>query len=620
MTGRDFLERYGITLAVVGVLALVLAILPGNAGTVSGISQQQRGAGLESVDSNGNFANGTFGGASAAGGKGGAAAGATGAYSGGGGGTTTGPIPHGVGGASAKPGVIFGKGLCRPDGRQTGISKYDPPCAEWLGGNGGSTSRGVTATSVKVARWLGQVDQATQAILQANKLADDPAVRTRSFKALFKYTNQHLMTYGREVQMVDYKASGPSDDDAAMKADGIKIANDLKAFAVIVGTPDAQLPDVLARELASRGVICICTVSPSSRFYTEQPPYIFGPGLPPGTLYADHIAEYFSKRLAGRKAKWAGDEYYPVQAYKSKVRRFGLVYINGANGRVDSEAIRVEKEIVAKLEAKGVKLAAKVGYNYEPGRNQNEITNDIAQLKSAGVTTVIMWVDPLYPILITPEATRQQYFPEWFITGSGLSDTTAAGRLYDQQQWQHAFGMSPLSVLWQDVHRSGGYRAAHHGDPSMQDGDEGALVNIYAAYVANVFLGIHMAGPILTPDSFAQGMYRFPKTGGTAAFPTVYFTRALPSAVKDFTEIWYDRTKTGNDERGESGTGMMMHVDNGRRYALGQWPRTEPKAFVQEGAITNTDNPPGGSDPPHEQDGHHHSGACMSCPGFRTTK
>ena len=39
--------------------------------------------------------------------------------------------------------------------------------------------------------------------------------------------------------------------------------------------------------------------------------------------------------------------------------------------------------------------------------------------------------DPLSPILITREMTRQQYFPENLITGSGLSDTTTAGRLYD---------------------------------------------------------------------------------------------------------------------------------------------------------------------------------------------
>ncbi len=72
----------------------------------------------------------------------------------------------------------------------------------------------------------------------------------------------------------------------------------------------------------------------------------------------------------------------------------------------------------------------------------------IAKMHGDGITSIIMFVDPLYPILITGEATRQQYYPEWIISGSGLSDTTAAGRLYDQQQWKHAFGISPLWVTW----------------------------------------------------------------------------------------------------------------------------------------------------------------------------
>jgi hypothetical protein len=611
VTGRDFLQRYGVALGAVAALAIVVGVLPESTGhkatLVAPGSVGENAPNPDVTNSPGGVVTGSIAGGSS-----------PGARTSTGNARATAGLPAGIGGASAKPGVVFGKGLCRSDGRQTGISRYDPPCAEWIGGNGGATARGVLSTAVRVVRWVGQVDPATQAILQANKLADDENTRRRAFQALFTYSNQHLMTYGRQVQMINYNSSGAATSDEAMHADAINIAN-LRAFAVIVGTPDTQIPDVLSLDLAHRGIICICTVSPTSRFYTRIPPYIFGPGLPPGTLYAEHIAEYLSKRLNGRKAKWAGDPN-AVNGYRTQTRRFGLLYVNGANGKVDPEAINVKNEIVSKLSAKGVKLAATVGYNYDTSRIQEYSTSVISQLRNAHVTTVIMWVDPLYPIFITQQATNQGYFPEWFITGSGLSDTTAAGRLYDQQQWQHAFGISPLSVLWQDVKLSGGYRASHHGDPSLANGQEGALINVYAAYVGNLFLGIHMAGPILTPDGFAKGMFSFPHTGGTAAFPLVYFTRALPSAVKDFTEIWYDIGTRGYDERGNYGTGMMQHVALGRRYQLGQWPANEPNMFVRAGATPNTDTPPGGGDPRHEQDGHHHSGACMSCPGFRTYK
>jgi hypothetical protein len=612
----DFLERYGVTLGVIAALAIVLAILPSSKPTSSAGNVTSGGADI--TDVTGNSTGGTSGpsGSNGAGGSNNTLGGG-GSGGGGGGGVR---IPYGVGGPNAKPGVIFGKGACRPDGREVGISRYDPPCATWIGGNGGSTWRGVTPTTVRIVRWIGQVDQATKAVLQTYRLADSESVRSRSYQAMFTYSNQHLMTYGRKVQMINYNSSGAATDDTAMKADAIKIANDYHAFGVIVGTPEAQIPDVLARELARNHVVCICTVSPTDKFYKDLPPYIFGPGLPPGTLYAEHIAEYIGKRLKGRKATHGGDPN-KVTGITTQTRKFGLVWINGVNGRVDPEAQNVKNEIVQYLKNQGITLAATPGYNDQSGQNQDEMSNVIAQLRNAHVTTVIMWVDPLSPIFITRDATQQGYFPEWFITGSGLSDTTAAGRLYDQQQWTHAFGISPLSVLWQNVKLSGGYRAAHHGDPSMPDGQEGVLVNVYAAYVANMFLGIHMAGPILTPDAFAQGMYKYPKTGGTAAYPLVHFTRSEPSAVKDFTEIWYSGTQRGYDERSDnSQPGMMMHVATGKRYELGHWPATDPDVFDPAHAITNTDNPPGGFDPPHEQDGHKHKGDCLSCPGFRTYK
>src|SRR5213076_19221 len=122
------------------------------------------------------------------------------------------------------------------------------------------------------------------------------------------------------------------------------------------------------------------------------------------------------------------------------------------------------------------------------------------------VTSVTMFVDPLSPIEITQAATNQGYYPEWIITGSGLSDTTAAGRLYDQTQWSHAFGISPLWVTWATVAKSYGYREAHHGDPNMKPGGEGVLINIYASVPRLIFQGIHMAGPKLTPQSYANGM------------------------------------------------------------------------------------------------------------------
>jgi hypothetical protein len=49
--------------------------------------------------------------------------------------------------------------------------------------------------------------------------------------------------------------------------------------------------------------------------------------------------------------------------------------------------------------------------------------------------------------------------PDAVVVGTGLADTTTAGRLYDERQWRNAFGISPLWVTWETVARSPGARA-----------------------------------------------------------------------------------------------------------------------------------------------------------------
>lgn len=610
MTLRDFFDRYGLALGLVGVLSLVLALLPGNASnrTVSEIGAGgTAGAAAGEFGTTGGTVGGTIGGVGGPGG-GGSSGGASGGAL----------LPGGDVGSAT---VEFGKGDCRADGREVGITMYQPPCVLWTGSNGGATARGVAGDKIKIVRWMGQVAPETQAILEANKLADPPERRTRSYQALLKYANQHTITYGREVVMETLAAGGPSEDDRAMRSDAIRIARDMQAFAVIEGTPDAGIPKVLAQALAAEGVICMCTSSFSSQFYKDNPPYIFGTGLPTSTDYAMHIGEFIGKRMWGKSAKWAGDELNPRQGYRLKERVLGLLWIGGANDRHEEEGRIARDQLIAELAKHGATVKVDHEFLYDPGANQNEISTIISSFKEAGVTTLIGLWDPLSPILITREMSNQQWFPEVFVSGTGLSDTTTAGRLYEPTQWSRAFGISPLWVTWENVEASGGYRAAHHGDPSMAPGDEGVLVNIYAVFVGTFFVGVHMAGPILTRDSFAQGMFNYPPTGGIAAGPLVYWTREFPTAVKDFTEVWFDINRPGKDERGEQGLGMMVKANLAKRYRPGEWPATEPDAFVEKGQeLTVSDNPPGGGFYEHEQDGHKHQGACKACPGFQTTK
>lgn len=604
MTLRQFMDRYGVALGVILGLVVVVAALPGNAtddrvATGPGLTDSS-GTDDQTLTDGGGPSGGTTGGTTGGSSGSGGTDGAT---------TTTAPV------ASGGSEVRFGSGPdCRADGRQKGISQYMPPCVEWLGtDNGGATANGVTADKITVVRWLGSIDPATRGILRGADLSDDPAKVKQITDVLRVYSNQHYQTYGREVVLVDYAASGESENAEAMKRDAINIAAK-KPFAVITGDPAAPMPTVLFRDLAQRNILCMCSVSMSEEFYASVPPMLWS-SLPSINTYARHAAEYIGKRLAGKPAVYAGDELNPAQNYRTKTRKFGLIYLDGVRDVKDPEGRRGADIVLRELAKYGVHIPAssQVGYIYNPGRNQTEVTALIAKMKNEGVTTIIPIWDPLYPILITTEASNQLYFPEWFMLGTGLSDTTSAGRLYDQKQWRHAFGISPLWVTWQTVAKSTGAREYHHGLPGRPPGDEGILINIYRAGIQTLFRGIHMAGPRLTNETFTQGLMRYPPTGGRPAAPLVFLTRQNPTEIKDFVEVFYAASAQGPDERGKRGDGMVMKVNGGLRYDLGEWPTSPPKVFNLDGAIAVSDNPPGGGDPSHEQDGHTHTGACLSC-------
>ncbi len=601
MTLRQFADRYGAPIVILVALAMLVVLMPSNtdktdtsvnAGGATGVTAPS----VTGVEGGGDILDGT---ATSLPGE---LPGTTGAGPG---------VTRGSGTNTPVSGATheFGKGPnCRADGRQYAIARTAAPCVNWTSkDNGGATAQGVTKDKILIVRFISQVDPATQAILEEAQLADDPAVVKNAYSALFKYYNQHFQTYGREVVFQDYNASGLDENEEQMRADAVDIATTIKPFAVWAGAIK-----VLGAELASRGIVCICTVTLSSEFYQALPPSIFG-ALPTSTEYAQMVAEYIGKKLLGRNAKFAGDELDATQNYKTKKRVFGLIYIEGLRGKVDPEGKRAKDTLVAEMAKYGASFKRTIGYTYDPGRNQQDLTTMIAAMQGDGVTSVVMFVDPLYPILITSEATRQTYFPEWIITGVGLSDTTAAGRLYDQQQWRHAFGISPLGVTWATVQKSYGWREAHHGNPNMPDGDEGVLINIYASVPRHIFTGIHMAGPKLTPASYAAGMFAYPKSGGTPASPTVYYTRQYPTSIKDFMEVYYDGDVSGIDERGVDGKGMIMKMAVGKRFVQGQFTRDETKAFNDPTAVSVSDDPKMGGDPDHEQDGHKHNTKCLSC-------
>jgi hypothetical protein len=225
----------------------------------------------------------------------------------------------------------------------------------------------------------------------------------------------------------------------------------------------------------------------------------------------------------------------------------------------------------------------------------------VDQLKKAKVTSVVFLGDPIMPIYLTKAATDQNYFPEWIITGTVLTDTTVFGRLYDQKQWAHAFGISSLPTRM-PLDQSESWRTYEwfYGEPPAAK----KTVTVINEPIRILMAGIHQAGPKLTPETFRDGLFAYPPSGGKPTNPRLswgdhgLFRAPDFNAVDDMQVIWWNAELEGPDEQGKEGTGMMMSADGGKRYLPGEMPDTPANVFDPDGAVAMYDELPADAVPP----------------------
>jgi hypothetical protein len=511
------------------------------------------------------------------------------------GGSAAGDVTTGPGGTvgaggpgSAGPGSTIGPGAaaglpanCDPaTGRIKFPSVFAPPCVQSVAENGGSTYQGVTADEIKVVLYRPQPDPAVDALLRAAGASDDPAQVVATYRDWIEMFQSTYESYGRRIRLEVIQGSGKTTDDAAARADAIQVATQMKPFLVIGG------PSPFVDELARRGIVVITQLQRPNQFFEARDPFVFGTQMS-STQAFTHLAEYIGKRLAGHPARHAGDP-----ALQAKTRSFGLIYLDTAEGIYRPGVDFLEAE----LARYGTGLTDSISYEAEISRAQEQARVMIARLKDRGVTTVLFSGDPLAPIFLTQEATRQQFFPEWVIPGGTLVDTNFFGRTYDQRQWAHAFGISQLWIRPPNAQAEPFYQHQQYfGRPPTAP----ATPEVTYQEVILLATGIHMAGPNLNPATFRDGLFAYPPSGeGRVAVVARSWGRHGLWGFTDYagwdsvTEVWWDPNVRARDELGNTAPGAFQFVDGGRRYAPGQWPTTEPAAFNPAGARTSLDQLP----------------------------
>lgn len=579
--GGNNLRRFGPVAVIVAVIAVVVAIV-----VVSGGGGDDDGEAAEAGQPNDSVADST-----ASTDDGGDTAASTGADTG-----TTAPTVDAISWTQAQEeglDVTF-PDTCDTERGQVAIPYYyAAECyADVDDGNGGATHTGVTEDEITVVYYAAPDADPVLDFIQGPIQNDDTAAQvtetTQGFVDLF---NDFYQTYGRTVRVEVIEASGTSTDEVAARADAQRAIEEFQPFAAWGGP---VLTDAWADEMAAAGVVCIsCGLTGSEEFRAERAPYLINIVMA-GNQVNLHGAEYVAKKLAGQPAVHAGDP-----AFQGTERVFGHVYITSSE-----ESERNAAQFRTLLEERGVTLAEQLSYQLDPGRLPEQATSVIAKLKEAGVTTVLLQADPVAPANFTQEATAQEYFPEWVVTGGTLTDTTTFGRVFDPRQWSHAFGIT-----------TGAAETAPELDPgfALYEWYTGSpppaaeTAPILYATPALFFSGVQSAGPTLTPETFRDGIFAGePTPSGITSSSLSWGQHGLWddlgtgddwSGIDDATEWWWDADATGPDELQREGTGMVRFVDGGRRYLPGAWTE-ELRVFEEEGSVTILEQPPESETPP----------------------
>jgi hypothetical protein len=449
------------------------------------------------------------------------------------------------------------------NGKQFGELATAPPCIpKFKGKNPGATYTGVTATEVKIVWYQAKENPTVTGVLRPLGLAQSREDERTYLQAAEQFINAKYELYGRKVKIVPFE--GQCDyappDVPCLRSEAQQIAKSIKPFAVVWAT--AVAPEFY-EELSKAKIVNAGGWHFDDSFNIQNRPYHYDIFMG-GSQQAKLAGEYWCKKLAGKPARYAGDPNL-----RTKPRKLGIVT---PDAPVNTKSAEELAGIVRKCDPNGAEIST---YASDTTRAGEQSIASTARFKNDGVTTVMYFSDPIGPVFGTGAATRQQYFPEYTMAGSGLVDYDLLARLYDPKQWANAFGPSDLPeftpfdqsdtvVVW--------HAAGRQGLPNKAN-------QLGWTYLSFISAGIMGAGPTVNALNFEQALLTSDPIGGWDKVhdPKMTYVKFGPgdyTAVSDAREAYWD-AKAISAIDGKPGA--YVSLNGGQRYKLGEWPPGEPQ-------------------------------------------
>ncbi len=530
--------RYVPVLAAILAIALLLVFVPttqpfSNSGLATGTSANGTGSSA-SAGNSGPAASASSGSTAGAGaGQSGSASGSTGstgagAVSGGGG---TAVAATGSGGAVGGGDVAKTGVRCTNGARQFAWSDFAPNCVPaFTGNNGGATGQGVTPSTITLTYRLANSSQQSAVNALAGSANINQTDLVADMQTYVNYFNTQFELYGRKVVLKTYQGQGDYLEEdqgqnlGATQADAVT-AHDMGAFGDVTFALEASEP--YEQDLAQEHVVSFSSVGMPQSFYQQYAPYEYSVEGPSGTVGLQEASAVICDRLAGMPAIYAGDV-----TYQHENRKFGIIYPQTPYYQQEVDTAE------AGLAACGVKPAKVIGYSINVSEYEQEAVSSMAEMKAAGVTTLLCACDPIYPILLTQAASQQNWNPEWFAISYG----DPVSRDYQQSEWAHSVAGG---VQFPVPSTTQAYQAYQRANPGHQPAETppSSPPYYYVAYyeLMEVFAGLQAAGPDLTAASFERGEFNLPPSipGDPVGGRWIYGQNVF-DPVSSFSLVWWD--------------------------------------------------------------------------------
>ncbi len=454
-------------------------------------------------------------------------------------------VPAAVGTGTSVSGVD-----CASGKRQLATSAYGAACQAASNIKGpGATARGITNDTINVTLRISEGGQSAALLATAGTAADSLGADQQSVAAdmrtLVAYFNRVYDLYGRHVELKVYNGQGDflaefqNQNIQGAQADGAR-ARDLDAFADV---SIVTMTQPYSEALVSQQIIAMSPVYLSERWHRAHAPYAFGVVTPIGTRVGSFMGNVACRRLASGNAAFAGDS-----AMHGKPRAFGIIHPE------NPEFALIGDVIDRALRSCGHAPARRIAYALNIATAQNEHTNAVAQMKAAGVTTLMCVCDEFSPIFLTRAADQQHYAPEWM----QIWWPDPWQRLANSSQWSHSMHTGGTSPDFLAGEIGATWRAAAGG---AQPRAAAALHFVYPQLLS-LFSALQAAGPNLTPVTFQRGWFSLPSTAAGDLGPWT-FGPGVFNPKTQFQLGWYDPAFRSNFD-GQAGA--IRSCEGGRWF------------------------------------------------------